>query len=63
MSESVALLAQIEQAPNAGKCYDDDIECNKDNIKDHVTTDHAFHHNVHCFSSELSMFLGLLIII
>ena len=42
MSESVALLAQIEQAPNAGKCNDDDIECNKSNIKDNVTNDHAF---------------------
>ena len=42
MSESVALLAQLEQARNAGKCNDDDIECNKSNIKDNVTNDHAF---------------------
>ena len=40
MSESVALLAQIEQAPKTAN--DEDVEFNKDNIKGNDTNDHAF---------------------
>ena len=40
MSESVALLAQIDQAPK--KAHDEDVEFNNDNIKGNDTTDHAF---------------------
>ena len=40
MSESVALLAQIEQAPRTAN--DEDAAFNKDNIKGNDTNDHAF---------------------
>ena len=40
MSESVALLAQIEQAPKTAN--DEDAAFNQDNIKGNDTNDHAF---------------------
>ena len=40
MSEPVALLAQIVQAPK--KANDEDIEFNMDSIKGNDTNDHAF---------------------
>ena len=45
MSESVALLAQIEQAPKTAN--DEDAAFNKDNIKGDDTNDHTFHNNFH----------------
>ena len=44
MSESVALLAQIGQAPKTIEFNKDNIiiEFNKDNIKGNDTNDHAF---------------------
>ena len=59
MSEPVALLALIDQAPKTAN--DEDVDFNKDNIKGNDTNDHAFfHHNVHGFSSYLSRFLCFL---
>ena len=40
MSESVALLAQIDQAPKTAN--DEDVEYNKVKIKGNETDDHTF---------------------
>ena len=40
MSESVAMLAQIDQAPKTAN--DEDVDFNNDNIKGNDTDDHAF---------------------
>ena len=40
MSESVALLAQIDQAPKTAN--DEDVDFNKDNSKGNDTNDHTF---------------------
>ena len=47
MSESVALLAQIEQAPKTAN--DEDAAFNQDKIKGNDTNDHVFDYNCHVF--------------
>ena len=42
MSESVALLAQIDQAPKASN--DEDVDLNEDHITSNDTNDNAFSH-------------------
>ena len=45
MSESVALLALIDQAPKTAN--DDDVDFNKDNMTGNDADDHAFYYNFH----------------